>query len=144
MANHVLVPIDGSPQAEEALEYAFENHPEAAITVFHVIDPIDGSYSAESTMIGFSEEWYDNAKQHAENLFEEAKERADERDIELHTDTEVGRPARAIVEYAEDPDNDIDHIVMGSHGRSGVSRILLGSVAETVVRRSTVPVTVVR
>jgi nucleotide-binding universal stress UspA family protein len=54
----------------------------------------------------------------------------------------VGKPARAIVEYADD--HDIDQIVMGSHGRSGVTRILLGSVAESVVRDSTVPVTVAR
>jgi len=46
------------------------------------------------------------------------------------------------VEYAEE--SDVDHIVIGSHGRSGVSRILLGSVAESVVRRADMPVTVVR
>ena len=44
--------------------------------------------------------------------------------------------------YAEE--NDIDHIVVGSHGRGGVSRMLLGSVAETVARRSSVPVTIIR
>jgi nucleotide-binding universal stress UspA family protein len=54
----------------------------------------------------------------------------------------VGRPAREIVDYADE--NDIDHVVMGSHGRSGVSRIVLGSVAENVVRKSSVPVTVAR
>jgi len=54
----------------------------------------------------------------------------------------VGRPTKVIVEYADD--HDIDQIVMGSHGRSGMSRILLGSVAEIVVRRASVPVTVVR
>lgn len=144
MSKHFLVPVDGSPQAEKALEHVFENHPEATVTAIHVIDPIDGSYSAESAMIGFSEEWYQNAQQHAENLFDEAREKAEEYDIDLRTETEVGRPARVIVEYAAEADNGIDHIVMGSHGRSGVSRILLGSVAETVVRRSNVPVTVVR
>jgi len=44
--------------------------------------------------------------------------------------------------YAEDLD--VDHIVMDSHGRSGASRVLLGSVAETVTRRSPVSVTIVR
>jgi nucleotide-binding universal stress UspA family protein len=46
------------------------------------------------------------------------------------------------VDYAAE--HDIDHIVVGSHGRTGASRILLGSVAETVARRSPVPVTIVR
>ena len=47
-----------------------------------------------------------------------------------------------IVEYVET--HDVDHVVIGSHGRKGLSRVLLGSVAELVVRRSPVPVTVVR
>jgi len=54
----------------------------------------------------------------------------------------VGRPARAIEECAEEAA--VDHVVIGSHGRDGIARILLGSVAETVVRRSPVPVTAVR
>jgi nucleotide-binding universal stress UspA family protein len=41
-------------------------------------------------------------------------------------------------------DHDVDGIVMGSHGRSGISRVLLGSVAETAVRRAPCPVTIVR
>jgi nucleotide-binding universal stress UspA family protein len=47
-----------------------------------------------------------------------------------------------IVTYADE--NDVDHVVLGSHGRKGLTRVLLGSVAEAVVRRSPVPVTVVR
>jgi nucleotide-binding universal stress UspA family protein len=53
-----------------------------------------------------------------------------------------GDPANEIVAYAEE--TDVDHIVVGSHGRSGLSRVLLGSTAEKVVRRSPVPVTVVK
>jgi len=60
----------------------------------------------------------------------------------VETRTRLGTPAQEILEYVER--NPIDHVVIGSHGRSGVARILLGSVAEVVVRRSPVPVTVVR
>ena len=49
---------------------------------------------------------------------------------------------REIIGFAED--NDVSHIVIGSHGRTGASRVLLGSVAQTVVRRAPTPVTVVR
>jgi len=63
-------------------------------------------------------------------------------DADLETERTVGDPAREIVDYAED--HEIDQIVMGSHGRTGATRLLLGSVAELVVRRSPVPVTVVR
>ena len=63
-------------------------------------------------------------------------------DCDVETAIEVGRPAATIVEEARE--RDVDHIVVGSHGRTGASRILLGSVAETVARRSPVPVTIVR
>ncbi len=138
----ILVPVDGSAQSKEALEYALEQFKDADITAINVIDPIEAGYTAQATVPGYSEEWFEQAKESADELFEEAQETADEYGHDLDTTTEVGRPSRAIVDYADE--NDIDHIVMGSHGRSGVSRILLGSVAESVVRRSPVPVTIVR
>jgi nucleotide-binding universal stress UspA family protein len=135
----VLVPIDGSQQAEAAVDHADRTFPDAEIILVHVIDPIDAGYDPESVVPGYSEDWYASREETAEKLFEEARERTGRT---FETTVEVGRPAREIVEYAEE--EEIDHIVMGSHGRSGVARILLGSVAETVVRRSPVPVTVVR
>jgi nucleotide-binding universal stress UspA family protein len=142
MPKKVLVPVDGSPQSNTALEYALEEFADEEITVIHIIDPIDAGYSAPVGMRGGSEEWYESAQTESETLFEEAQEMADEYGVTLDTAEELGRPSRTIVEYAED--EGYDQVVMGSHGRSGVSRILLGSVAETVVRRATVPVTVVR
>jgi nucleotide-binding universal stress UspA family protein len=138
----ILVPIDGSQQSRDALEYALEHFKDADLTVINVIDPIEAGYTAQATVPGYSEQWFEQAQESAEELFDEAQQPADEYDHELDTTTEVGRPSRTIVEYAEE--NDVDHIVMGSHGRSGVTRILLGSVAESVVRRSPMPVTIVR
>lgn len=51
-------------------------------------------------------------------------------------------PAQRIIRYADV--NGMDHLVIGSHGKQGIARYLLGSVAETVIRRSVVPITVVR
>ncbi|MEE6210145.1 universal stress protein [Salarchaeum sp. III] len=138
----ILVPIDSSEQSTDALEYALEEFQSDDITLIHVIDPIEAGYTAQATVPGYSEEWYEQAQEDAETLFEQAQETADEYGVSLDTVTEVGRPSRTVVDYAEE--NDFDHIVMGSHGRSGVSRILLGSVAESIVRRSPVPVTIVR
>ena len=56
----------------------------------------------------------------------------------LHTALLSGRPAREIVRYAQD--HGVDLIVVGTHGRTGVTRVLLGSVAEAVVRLSSCPV----
>ena len=142
MGKRILVPADGSEQSTKALEHALEEFPDAEISVLNVIDPIDVGYSSTVGMPGYSEEWYEESKENAEQVFEDAQDVADEYDVRLTTETELGRPSQVIVEYAKE--NDVDQIIMGSHGRSGVTRILLGSVAETVVRRSPVPVTVVR
>ena len=136
----VLVPIDGSAQSEHAVDYAADTLEPDEIVLLHVIDPVEAGYSAAATMPGYSEEWYENRKEEASSLFEEAESRLEGFDVE--TVIEVGRPSRTIVSYIEE--YDIDHVVMGSHGRSGMTRILLGSVAESVVRRSPIPVTIVR
>jgi nucleotide-binding universal stress UspA family protein len=116
--------------------------PDASVTLLHVINPAETGYTIQTSLPTASEEWYDREKEQAEQLFDSLEQDLgpDERTVERVI--EVGKPTRVIVEYAAE--NDIDQIVMGSHGRSGVTRILLGSVAETVVRRSPVPVTVVR
>ena len=141
MTKRLLVPLDESPQAETAVEYALTEFPDAEITLLHVIDPVDGGHAVRTGVPVAGEEWYETAREDAEELFERARALAEEHGATAETATDVGRPARTIVEFA---DGEFDGIVMGSHGRSGVSRILLGSVAETVVRRSSVPVTVVR
>ncbi len=73
---------------------------------------------------------------------ESARERDAANGIEIETDFLTGSVSRVIIKYVDE--HDIDHIVIGSHGRTGLSRILLGRVAEKVTRWSPVPVTVVR
>ena len=142
MVDHVLVPLDGSPQAWDAFEFALAEHPEARIHLLTVINPIEAGYEAETALPSAAEAWYEAAKDSAEDRFSEAADLAAQHGVSIDTTLEVGRPAHTIVEYAEE--HGIDHVVMGSHGRQGVSRILLGSVAEAVVRQSPVPVTVLR
>lgn len=145
MGREILVAVDGSEQSDDAIDYVLEEYDEETLVLIHVIDPVEAGYTAgPSAVPGYSEEWYEQSEEQAEELFEETLEQIEAAGYSgrIETVTEVGRPARAIVEYVEE--HGIDHIVMGSHGRSGVTRVLLGSVAETVVRRSPVPVTVVR
>lgn len=145
MTDHVLVPVDASPLSERAVQFALEEYgPEATITVLHVLDFVEAGYGApmEASLPGYWEDWYDSEKATAEELLAEIQRTADDYDVTLETETTIGRPARSIVEFADA--EGVDHIVMGSHGRSGVSRILLGSVAETVLRRAHCPVTIVR
>lgn len=139
MATRVLIPIDGSDQSEEALEHAIREYPDAELIVLHVIDVVSGLY-----VDGYLDyrETRENQEKRAEALLSDTADLAKSHGRDVTTETVVGQPATSIVEAAEDMDADL--IVIGSHGRSGVSRILLGSVAETVIRRAPVPVTVVR
>jgi len=138
---HVLLPVDGSDQAREACEFVAEQFPDDDVTLLHVINPVEAGYSVQASIPTYSEEWYERQTERSEEILDEmASILGGERTVERVT--EVGKPTNTIVRYAEE--HDVDQIVMGSHGRSGVTRILLGSVAETVIRRSPVPVTVVR
>ncbi|GAB6863224.1 universal stress protein [Haloplanus litoreus] len=142
MTKRLLVPIDGSDPADAALSFALEEYPDADITLLSVIDPTDVGYGSIEAAPSTFEHLQETAKDRTEQVLEDAKARAEEAGVEVSTETVIGMPSRAIVEWAEN--NDVDGIVIGSHGREGVTRVLLGSVAETVVRRSPVPVTVVR
>ncbi|WP_207593005.1 universal stress protein [Halomontanus rarus] len=147
MVRHVLVPIDGSEPAWRALDHAAAVFASDRITVLHVVDPAAGTYTGVDGSY-FDTEAFERARTRGEELCERAIDRLRDDGMleggesELETAVEVGKPARAIVEYVSE--HDVDHVVVGSRGRTGVSRLLLGSVAETVTRRSSVPVTVVR
>ncbi len=138
-STRVLVPVDDSDHAQRAAELAAELFPGGTLVLLHVINPAETGFAAEATIPTFPEGWYEDAVEHAERTFETIAATVD---AEFDSDVQVGQPTQTIVEYATD--NEIDHIVMGSHGRKGVSRVLLGSVAESVMRRAPVPVTVVR
>ncbi|TKR25546.1 universal stress protein [Natronomonas salsuginis] len=135
----VLVPVDGSQPSDDSLAYALEQFPTDDIVALYVMDPVDGTTAWGP---GSVDNWLSAAEERSETVLEDATAVAADVGVELATDSVVGRPSKAIVEYAAE--HDIDHIVIGSHGRAGISRVLLGSVAETVVRRAPVPVTVAR
>lgn len=136
---NVLVPIDGSEPADAALEYALDQFGDDRLVALYVMDPVDG---ATAWGPGSADDWVTAAEERADRVLEAAVEVAEGRGREIETDTVVGRPARSVVDYVDE--HDVEHVVVGSHGRDGISRVLLGSVAETIVRRSPVPVTVVR
>ncbi len=140
MGARILVPYDGGDASTAALRFAFERFPDASVVVLYVVEPF--AEHTEAGVEGYRSEWEETARKHASERFEEARAVADEFDTSIETEWRYGRPARAIVACVEE--EDVDHVVMGSHGRGGIERLLLGSVAETTLRRSSVPVTVVR
>lgn len=142
MVERILVAMDGSRPATAALEYALPRFSTSEITVLHVIETIDAEDIRQRVLPRECDEQRDAAERTAETVLRNARSYAGESGIEITTAIASGRPARQIIAYTEE--NDIDRIVLGTHGRSGLARLLLGSLSELVVRQSSIPVTAVR
>jgi len=140
----IVVPMDYSDLSEKALRTTCSLHLDAEITVLHVIDfrTSDLGPGGWGETPNTWDDWLNEAREHADELFDRATAIAAEYDVEISTAVDVGEDARTILEHIEE--HDIDLVVIGSHGRSLPARILLGGVSETVVRRAPVPVMVVR
>ncbi|QKY18281.1 universal stress protein [Halorubrum sp. CBA1229] len=140
--SHVLVPLDGSPLADEALTQAIELF-DCRVTVLNVVTPIDATMS-EGGVLEPDENRRETARDRTESVVERAKTRASEADRSIETAVETGDPAEVILEYVAA--HDVDRVVMGGHGgeRGSIARRLLGTVATTVVSEAPVTVTVVR
>ena len=139
MISRVLVPMDESAMAEKALVFAFDAYPEAEITVLHVVGG-PTPYMGDAVSLALADDISEAAAERATPIFDRAREIAASNESEIETLVGLGIPSREIVNRAEA----FDVVVIGSHGRDLVSRILIGDVAKTVTRRSPVPVTVVR
>ena len=139
---HVLVPLDGSPLADDALAHALDTF-DCRVTVVNVVAPLDSSMS-EGGVLDPGEGRRQEATARADRLVERARERAATADRTVETAVETGDPAETILDYVDD--HDVDHVVMGGHGgdRNAVARRLLGTVATSVVGEAPVTVTVVR
>lgn len=136
----VLVAYDGSDPARDAVEYALDEHSDDTVVLLRVVEAAGGTTTAGIELAQEKlREWRKEASTATKEDLETILERTD---TEVELETAIGKPAHELVTYATE--NEIDHIIVGSHGRGGMSRVLLGSVAEDVVRRAPCPVTVVR
>ncbi len=139
MYKHILVSTDGSEVAMKGVEHGLALAKELAskITAITVTQP----YPLQSAAVVGS--WTDAQKQRADEILATVQAAARKHGIEVATRQVANESAaEAIVDAAETLGCDL--IVMASHGRRGVSRLLLGSQTAEVVRHSTVPVLVVR
>ena len=136
MYDDVLIPTDGSAGADEAIVRAIDlaTTYDAAIHALYVVDTNVGGEG-----VGV----LDALEATGREAIDDVIDRAEAAGVATIEGT-VGRgaPHRAILAYADE--HDVDLIVMGTHGRTGLDRYLVGSVAEKVVRLSDVPVLTVR
>ena len=130
----VLVPTDGSDGARTAAEHGIELAAAsgAALDAVYVLDTNAIGYELASTTIR------DALEERGQRSVQQVLELAADADLQVETAVLHGTIARSIVDYADE--HDADCIVMGTHGRTGAERVLLGSVAERVVRLAGVPV----
>jgi nucleotide-binding universal stress UspA family protein len=138
MYKNILLPFDGSDGAAAVLHHASElaHWADATIQVLYVADTTRDSVTVVEG------ETVDALVQEGEEVIDEAVKTLETLGVAYETDVVQGNPAPTIVEYAERYDQDL--IAMPTHGREGISRYLIGSVSEKVVRLSSVPVLSVR
>lgn len=139
---HVLCPVDGSDASLLALHVAARLAAEqkAKLTVCSVADPVKASVMAFGDPQGTAlclETLDSEANATAQQAAKLVGDIVSPEVVALE-----GQAADAILEYAKQSGCDL--IVMGSHGRSGIPRAVLGSIAEQVLRHSTVPVMIIR
>lgn len=133
----IMIAIDGSPLSEKTAQKGYELAKSigAVAGMAYVVNPEEVVGESGYT----ANEWISKCKQEGQDVLERIKKELEDKDI--WTFVEVGSPARTILRIASEWGADI--IVVGTHGRKGVSHLLMGSVAEHIVRHSNVPVLVI-
>ena len=138
---NIVIATDGSENTQRAISYGIEIAKLSGATA-HALYVVDTSSFSSIPMDAGWEEMYEILRKEGEKAVYEVKERGEAAGVEVREVFLEGHPSTEIIKFAEN--NDIDLIVMGTLGKTGLDRFLLGSVAEKVVRNSKVPVLVVR
>ena len=151
MYNRILVPIDGSDTSTRALREAIQiglHQQTPEFRLLHVIDTISNvPQSGAGSPPSYIKELYTQARKYGQELLEQARKEAEREGLHVETRmVELKRAsdhiARVIVDEAKGMNAEL--IVMGTHGRRGLNHLLLGSVAEGVIRLTPCPVLLVR
>jgi nucleotide-binding universal stress UspA family protein len=142
----ILVPIDFSPPARAALQYArfLADKLGASVEVLHVFEP--PGYVGPDTLalvpITAGQHEWGETRAEVERQVEEFLAQTAGAPATRTVRVEAGEPSETILRVAADDRADL--VVMGTHGRTGLSRLLIGSVAEAVLRRASCPVLTLR
>lgn len=132
--NHIIVPVDLEEHTEKLIEYAayIAKKLDAKLTIAHVVEPFPAIGDMELGMATI-EEYTQNRIRHAEDFLHKLAEPYPECEKKILK----GEIVDEIVEYAKEKETEI--IVIGTHGNKGIEKLLLGSVAERVVKSAHCP-----
>ena len=144
--HQILVPVDGSLTSEKALDEAIRlaRLTGARLRLIHVVDELSYINGFESAM-NYINEIIPLMREAGEKLLAHGRQKALDQGVSADTVLVEESPVRIwehVVGQAKDMNANL--IVVGSHGRRGIGRVLLGSDAEQIIRHATVPVLVVR
>jgi len=138
----VLIATDGSENAEKAASYGMYLA-KAACAEVHVLYVISTQHAVTTrTVKSWSEGLEEYLKDKGRIAIGNVEKMGEEAGVKVKSVFLKGIPADKILEYAQE--NNIDLIVVGTHGLTGIKKFLIGSIAEKVVRHSRVPVMVIR
>lgn len=146
MYQRILVPIDGSPTSQRGLEEGIQlaKLTNGRLRLLHVVDELSFALGATAYSSG-SGEWLDALREGGAAILKQAAERVRAEGLEVDTVlVDNFRGPLADVAAAEASNWPADLIVLGTHGRRGVGRLVMGSGAEQILRRAPVPVLLVR
>lgn len=145
MYSHILVPTDGSPLSEKAVEQAlaFARDAGAKVTILSVMEPFH-VFSTDTEQVSRTREEYDKyTRMETARTLTNAELRAKTLGVTCKTEMiEHNDPFQAIIDIADQKGCDL--IAMASHGRRGINALLLGSVTTKVLTHSKIPVLVFR
>lgn len=136
----ILLTTDGSERSEAAVDQAVKlaRKFDAEPHILYVVDiGVNSSYGSVTDLMSRLES-VGNFEKIGEKATESIQKQVEEKGLTPKVAIKRGVPHRKILDYAEE--EDIDIIVMSTHGRSGLDRMLLGSVTEKVIRSSKIPV----
>ncbi|MDM0083453.1 universal stress protein [Variovorax sp. J31P179] len=146
MYQRILVPVDGSPTSERGLDEAIRiaQLTHGQLRLLHVIDELSFALAMDA-YAGYAGDWLDTLREQGRTLLEKCKATAQaagvDADIALRDTFSGSVHEQVTTEAASWP---ADLIVLGTHGRRGVGRVVMGSSAENILRYATVPVLLVR
>jgi nucleotide-binding universal stress UspA family protein len=146
MFKHILFATDGSSASEHASQMAVNmaRAHGSHLTVVYVIDPYPYMGGGEMNLVGF-ESYMESGRKHAERAFAHVNHLANIGGVTVQVKTRLVEDTsvvKAILKTAEEEHAKL--IMLGSHGRGGLEKLLVGSVAAKIVAQSTKPVMVIR
>ncbi len=136
----ILCPVDFSDASRKAVQYAkeFASSMGSFVHLLNVVEPRPMAVDITLNYVPLEEDFEQAAEEDLQIIVQEFQLAG----LKVESSIEIGNPSDVILDKSQDLD--VNLLIMGSHGKKGLSRLIMGSVAETVVRKANCPVLIVK